>query len=549
MADIKVKNKNKGNIKTINKLSIALQRMKGNMVQIRDKTQEENSNNENNITDYGSNKINSTIFNTTEKGIYEFNRYGKKSYEETINNIKTGKRKFDIYKKKKVREKIKKQTEKSGKTIKTAGKSIKSAKNTAQKAIKTTENTVKTAQKTAKATAKASQKTAKMIKETAKAAARATKLAVKATIAEIKGIILATKALVAFLLAGGWVVVLIITVVCLIALLVGSVFGIFFASEDTGSRITVENIQQPVTMNKVIADLNEEFIDKITQIQRNNPYDEYDITSSRAEWKDILAVYSVKVNGGNDGTDVITINDEKVKILKDIFWEMNEISFTKDETTTEEVIIHLTWTERKTITKVKLHITVKGKTAEEMADKYNFNAEQRKQLAELTSEKYASMWNSVIYGSSIGSNDIVKVAESQIGNIGGQPYWSWYGFTSRVEWCACFVSWCANECGYIDAGIIPKFAGCQAEGVEWFKTCGLWKDRGFAPKPGDIIFFDWANDTTGARNNSADHVGIVEKVENGKVYTIEGNSSDSCCRKDYDINSLDILGYGTPLYN
>lgn len=549
MADIKVKNKDKGNIKTINKSSISSQRMKENIVRIRDKTQEENSNNENNITDYGSNKISSAISNTSEKGVYEFNRYGKKSYEETINNIKTGKRKLDIYKKKRAREKIKKQTEKSGKTIKTAGKSIKSAKNTAQKAIKTTENTLKTAQKTSKTTAKASQRTAKMIKETAKAATRATKLAIKATIAAVKGIILATKALVAFLLAGGWVVVLIITVVCLIALLVGSVFGIFFASEDTGSTITVENIQQPVTMNKVIADLNKEFIDKITQIQRNNPYDEYDITSSRAEWKDILAVYSVKVNGGNNGTDVITINDEKVKILKDIFWEMNEITFTKDETTTEEVIIHLTWTERKTVTKVKLHITVKGKTAEEMADKYNFNAEQREQLAELTSEKYASMWNSVIYGSSIGSNDIVKVAESQIGNIGGQPYWSWYGFTSRVEWCACFVSWCANECGYIDAGIIPKFAGCQAEGVEWFKTCGLWKDRGFAPKPGDIIFFDWADDTTGARNNSADHVGIVEKVENGRVYTIEGNSSDSCCRKDYDINSLDILGYGTPLYN
>ena len=549
MADIKVKNKAKGNIKTINKSSISSQRMKENIVRIRDKTQEENSNNENNITDYGSNKISSAISNTSEKGVDEFNRYGKKSYEETINNIKTGKIKLDIYKKKRAREKIKKQTEKTGKTIKTASKSIKSAKNTAQKAIKTTEHTLKTAQKTAKATANASQKTAKMIKETAKAAARATKLAVKATIAAIKGIILATKALVAFLFAGGWVVVLIITVVCLIALLVGSVFGIFFASEDIGSTITVENIQQPVTMNKVIADLNKEFIDKITQIQINNPYDEYDINSSRAEWKDILAVYSVKVNGGNNVTDVITITDEKVKILKDIFWEMNEITFTKDETTTEEVIIHLTWTERKTVTKVKLHITVKGKTVEEMADKYNFNAEQRKQLAELTSEKYASMWNSVIYGSSIGSNDIVKVAESQIGNIGGQPYWSWYGFESRVEWCACFVSWCANECGYIDAGIIPKFAGCQAEGVEWFKTCGLWKERGFAPKPGDIIFLDWADDTTGARNNSADHVGIVEKVENGRVYTIEGNSSDSCCRKDYDINSLDILGYGTPLYN
>ena len=122
-----------------------------------------------------------------------------------------------------------------------------------------------------------------------------------------------------------------------------------------------------------------------------------------------------------------------------------------------------------------------------MADKYNFNQAQREQLAELTNEKYASMWSSVIYGSSVGSNDIVAVAVAQIGNVGGQPYWSWYGFSSRVEWCACFVSWCANECGYIEAGIIPKFAGCQSEGVDWFKTCGLWKDRDFSPKAGVII--------------------------------------------------------------
>lgn len=64
----------------------------------------------------------------------------------------------------------------------------------------------------------------------------------------------------------------------------------------------------------------------------------------------------------------------------------------------------------------------------------------------------------------------------------GQPYWSWYGYESRVEWCACFVSWCAEQCGYISAGIIPKFASCQAEGVAWFKTCGLWQNGDYSPK-------------------------------------------------------------------
>ena len=106
------------------------------------------------------------------------------------------------------------------------------------------------------------------------------------------------------------------------------------------------------------------------------------------------------------------------------------------------------------------------------------------------------------------------------------------------------MSWCANECGYIESGVIPKFAGCQLEGVEWFQACGLWKDEGYIPKTGDIIFFDWADKHDG----HSDHVGIVEKVENDRVYTIEGNSSDSCRQRDYDINDFQIQGYGTPMY-
>lgn len=303
-------------------------------------------------------------------------------------------------------------------------------------------------------------------------------------------------------------------------------------------------------MSTVISEINNEYITKITNIQTNTQYDEYDINSNRAEWKDVLAIYVAKISNGNNETEVMTLSDEKIQTLKTIFWDMNNIS-----SSTEKITKQITTTDDAGNTKIEnkeqtiLHITITSKSIEEMMQIYNFNSNQRKQVKELQNEDYAKMWLAVIYGSSVGSNDIVAVAEQQIGNVGGQPYWSWYGFNSRVEWCACFVSWCANECGYIESGIIPKFAGCQVEGVSWFKTCGLWKDRGFSPKPGDIIFFDWANDTTGSRDNSADHVGIVEKVDNGRVYTIEGNSSDSCCRRDYDINSLDILGYGTPLYN
>lgn len=138
---------------------------------------------------------------------------------------------------------------------------------------------------------------------------------------------------------------------------------------------------------------------------------------------------------------------------------------------------------------------------------------------------------------------IVEVAASQIGNVGGEPYWSWYGFPERVEWCACFVSWCANQCGYIDAGTSPKFSGC-INGMNWFKERDQWADRSITPEPGMIIFFDWEDEEDGGIDGLPDHVGIVEKVENGRVYTIEGNTADSVRERSYPVGYFVILGYG-----
>lgn len=137
--------------------------------------------------------------------------------------------------------------------------------------------------------------------------------------------------------------------------------------------------------------------------------------------------------------------------------------------------------------------------------------------------------------------NVLNVAMSQVGNVGGDPYWKWYGFSGHVEWCACFVSWVANQNGLIEKGIIPKFAGVGS-GARWFIARNQWKGRDYVPKAGDIIFFDW-ND-----NGSGDHVGFVEKVENNKVYTIEGNSHDTCKRRIYSLTNYTILGYGTPAY-
>ena len=419
-------------------------------------------------------------------------------------------------------------------TIKTAERSGKMAIKTSEQAAKITQRSAQTAAKTAQATARAAQ-------TAAKAAAASFKAVTKAMISSVKAIIAATQALVTALTAGGAVAFLVIMIICLIGLLVGSVFGIFFSGEDAGTGLT---------MRTAIREINRDYQDKIDGIKNSITHDELEMSGSRATWPEVLAVYSVKTNTDpTDPDEVASMTKKKKSILEDIFWQMNAVSYdtrtdTRTETTTttdEDGNIVETQT---TISTVYLYITVTHKTPEEMADYYHFNAKQRKQLDELLSDEYRALWNTVLYGIGIGDGDIVAVALSQVGNVGGQPYWSWYGFTSRVEWCACFVSWCAEQCGYIENGIIPKFAGCPT-GVQWFRDRGLWADRNYEPNPGDIIFFDWASD---GLDGSADHVAIVEKCEGGIVYTVEGNSGDACKQKQYSVGYYQILGYGVPAY-
>ena len=423
-------------------------------------------------------------------------------------------------------------------TVKTAEKGIKTAQTTSKAAIKTTEQTAKATKAAAKTSAKTAQKAAQAAKATAKATAHAVKVAVKATLAAIKAIIAGTKALIAAIMAGGWIAVAVILIICLIGLLVGSVFGIFFSGEDSGNGMT---------MQTVVREINADYDSRLDEIINGTSHDVLEMSGSRAVWKEVLAVYSVKTTTDSDNLqEVATMDDNKKQLLKDIFWEMNEIS-SRTESKTETQITesddghgNIVETET-TVTQTYLYITVSHKTAEEMADRYGFNEEQRQQLSELLAEENNSLWSAVLYGITIGDGEIVTVALSQVGNAGGEPYWSWYGFDGRVEWCACFVSWCADQCGYIDSGVIPKFAGC-VNGSQWFKDRGQWQEVGFTPEAGQIIFFDWEGD------GETDHVGIVERCENGIVYTVEGNSGDACRQRSYPVGSRSIYGYGIPAY-
>ena len=136
-----------------------------------------------------------------------------------------------------------------------------------------------------------------------------------------------------------------------------------------------------------------------------------------------------------------------------------------------------------------------------------------------------------------GDNAIVEVAKAQLGNVGGDKYWKWYGFSSHVDWCAIFCSWCADQCGYLDAGILPKFA-VVGDGASWFKARHRWAGRGYSPKPGDFIFFDFE------RDGVLDHVGIVEGCDGRIVTTIEGNAGNACKRLTYVAGNSQIAGYG-----
>ena len=271
-------------------------------------------------------------------------------------------------------------------------------------------------------------------------------------------------------------------------------------------------------------------------------------------WYSGESKYAVKTNTDkNNPQEVATMDESKKQILSDIFWEMNSISSRSEShseteiTETDDGNGNIVQTET-TVTKTTLYITVSHLTVDEMADLYGFDAEQREYLAELLKDENNSIWAAVLYGIRYSDDQIVTVALSQVGNVGGEPYWSWYGFGSRVEWCACFVSWCADQCGYIDTGVVPKYVGC-VNGVQWFKDRGQWIDGSAEPVPGMIIFFDWDNiGSSGPQDGQSDHTGIVQKVENGIVYTVEGNSGDSCRVNQYSVGHYEILGYGVPQY-
>ena len=418
MADIKTKTKS--TIKTLDKTRAGIQKIKDNLIEVKEKTDNINDSQYDSAEEYATQNIKNKAEIMANKILNGFDKQGRKSFVNTKNTIQNEIEKYKVRQEEKqqIKNNIAKSNEIKGlqnketlqtnkkenvanikskdKVIKVnsnkraLNKNMKQTSNLSKKAIKTSEKVEKNAEMLAKENIKASQKIMQATKEFTRKSVQTTRNIVRATKNSIKAIIESSKFLINLIIAGGWISVIVILVVV--------IFGGTTAFIKVGTKkSTVDNSQV-----------------------------NYEITSP-----------------------------------------------------------------------------------------------------------------------------ILSVAKSQLGQKGGQPYWSWYGFNDRVAWCACFVSWCANQCGLIENGQIPRYSVCD-NGIAYFKEKNRWQDRetGYKPSQGDVIFFNWLEkDENGNlfQDEKSDHTGIVEYYDSStnKVYTIEGNSGDECKERSYNVDDIQIMGYGT----
>ena len=439
---------------------------------------------------------------------------------------------------------------KNTKDIKSGTRTIRKADNTIKMAQKNAAETSMVAMKSANEAAKqaviASQKVASVRK-----AERLAKKSAEWVKKIVKGIVEAIKKLLNAITGASIPIFLILVLAGSIAALVASAFGIFFAGDQSGESTR--------TLREVVMEINSEYLATIDNIEKTVAHDEVTKEGYGASWPEVLSVYAVYVTTKTDGaTDVVHITDDRVKILKDIFWQMTTVTYTTEVKTETKKVPDLDADgnqkkdkdgnllyKEETTTKTILHIKISRLSAAEEANKLSFNAEQKAQLNELLDTKNASLWAEILRGVGLGSNELVNLALSQLGNKGGEKFWRWAGLSKRCEWCALFVSWCGDQTGLRAAGQIPYFS-FVSDGVSFYKNKGKWIDGSEVNssncdkliQPGMIIFFDWEPD------GKPNHVGIVTKVSGGYIYTVEGNKGDAVAEGSYSANSNKIFGFG-----
>ena len=591
MPEIKTRDVVKGTVKTLNKAAIAGERMKQAYVRTKDKAEQGIYSAESAPEEYAADRVSGGAEVAAYEAAHQFDKHGRKAVKTTKDNISTVREQMEQRKANQPKRQAQKQAQRqaqrkavgtarsspsapaaqppastgSGSTvspsIKTAqrGSIRQPAKSTGTSAIKTAKGTVKTArrsiktpaqaahttvktaqaamaaQKNAQAAAKASHRAVQVAKAAARKSAEAARKTARATVSAVRAIIAGTKALITALIAGGWIAVVII----LIVVLLGCAVSLFGGGSGSNSYTPVSaevEAYEPLIRQYAAQYGIPEYVEliKAVMMQESGGQGSDPMQASECGYNTRYPntpggitdpEYSIDVGIQNLAACLSAAEVENPIDMEHIKLALQGYNFGNG---------YISWA-KSSYGGYSYANAVEFSTM--MAERMGWSGYGDTQYVSHVLRYYP-------YGrafTSGGNQAIVEVALTQLGNEGGEPYWSWYGFDSRVEWCACYVSWCADQCGYIESGIIPKFSGC-VDGVSWFQSQGLWQGRDYEPQPGDIIFFDWDGD------GSPDHVGLVEKCENGVVYTVEGNSGDACRQNQYTVGSSSIYGYGTPAY-
>lgn len=606
MADIKTRDAVKGTIKTIDKSAVAAERMKDAFIRTKEKAESSTSPTENSPEEYAADRVTGSAEAVTFGAAHEFDKHGRKAVQDTKENIAKAKdyleqrraaqpqeaaknaaekaqetahaaqqpsqtvtypnaaptpakapttpaetpqpspagariktidrQRMTIRTRESTRTAIK-QPIKAGqvKTIKGTSRTVKTAEQSSRAATKASEQAARTAQASAKATVKTAEKTAQAAMVAAKTAAETAKQAAEATAKAIKAIVAGTKALIEAIVAGGWISVMIV----LIVVMLGVAISLFGSGSGNSSYTPVSaEVEAYTPVIRLYAQQYGvgEYVELIKAIMMQESGGRGDDPMQASE-SGYNTRYPHSPNAITDpeysiDVGVQTIADSLRQADVESPIDMDNIKLALQGYNYGNGFISWARANYGGYTPIAAI-----EFSDMMAARMGWSGYGDKQYPAHVLRYYPIGRAFTV----VGNQAIVEVALTQVGNEGGEPYWSWWGLSYRVEWCAIFVSWCAEQCGYLDAGVLPKMEGVRPY-VDWFIQRDQWQDRDYKPIPGDIIFFDWESD------GLADHVGIVEKVEDGLIYTVEGNSGDRCVENRYYLSSAPVYGFGLPLY-
>ena len=558
MADIKMRDAVKGTIKAIDKSAVVAERMKDAFIRTKEEAQRGVSPAEDTPEEYAADKVTDHAKTTISRAAQEFDKQGQQAVQQAIHvatnpystkrpptftetpQPETAGARFK-------REKHKRMVLRARRShVETAKPSVRTGQvrtiKTADRAVRPVDRSVRTIKRTARATpanpgitVKTANTSVQRMRVAARNSVETVKKAAGAASKAVRAILAATKALVNAILAGSWIAITIVLVVVLL----GAALSLFGSESGRTAYVPVSAEVEAYT--------------PIIRVYAN----QYGI----GEYVELIKAIMMQESGGQ-GFDPMQASESGYN---------TRYPRTPNAITDPEYSIDVgVQTVADSLRQAEVESPVDMENIKLALQGYNFgngfipwareNYGGYSSIAaiEFSNWKAAQLgWSG--YGdkqypahvlryypfgrafTAKGNQAIVEIALTQVGNVGGEPYWSWWGLSERAEWCAMFVSWCADQAGLIDAGAIPKFENC-VWGANWFKDNAGWADGSAEPSPGDIIFFDWEPD------GYPDHVGIVEKCEGGLVYTIEGNVNDDCAQGRYYVGDTCIFGYGLPAY-